>query len=249
MEAMTISQVSKNFNISTRVLRYYEQVGLIESFRREDYAYRMYNKTALCRLHQILILRKLRIPVKQIQDILQKPDAITAIEVFKQNINELNDEIVALSTIKSILSRFVDELQKAADIEVHRLITQDNTILASIESLALISINFEEDRTMDKLNKTEESLTKLKDVRIIHLPPVTVASAHYIGDDPEQHANKMIDKFVLETDLCKIKPDLRHYGFNHPNPVDETGYHVYLSNTEPPDLQLDLLMPIRERIK
>lgn len=328
MEAMTISQVSKHFNISTRMLRYYEQVGLIESFRREDYTYRMYNKTALCRLHQILILRKLRIPVKQIQDILQKPDAITAIEVFKQNINELNDEIVALSTIKSILSRFVDELQKAADIEIHRLITQDDTILASIESLALISINFKEDRTMDKLNKTEKSLTKLKDVRIIHLPPATVASAHYIGDDPEQHANRMIDKFVLETDLCKIKPDLRHYGFNHPNPVDETGYHgyevwvtipddmevkppltkkyfagglyaahmipmgnfnewewlydwvsksdkyefagdmkdqehmcglleehlnyvnhVYLSNTEPADLQLDLLMPIRERIK
>jgi len=25
--------------------------------------------------------------------------------------------------------------------------------------------------------------------------------------------------------------------------------HIYLNNTEPEDLQLDLLMPIRERIK
>jgi hypothetical protein len=33
--------------------------------------------------------------------------------------------------------------------------------------------------------------------------------------------------FVQETSLCKIKPDLRHYGFNHPNPMDETGYHGY----------------------
>lgn len=43
----TISQVSKNFGISTRMLRYYEQLGLIESFRREDYAYRMYNEAAI----------------------------------------------------------------------------------------------------------------------------------------------------------------------------------------------------------
>ena len=84
MEAMTISQVSKSYSISTRMLRYYEQIGLIESFRKEDYAYRMYNKTALSRLSQILILRKLRIPLKQIQEILQKPDAVTAIEVFNK---------------------------------------------------------------------------------------------------------------------------------------------------------------------
>ena len=328
MEAMTISQASKSFSISTRMLRYYEQVGLIGSFRREDYAYRMYDKTALSRLRQILILRKLRIPIKQIQEILQKPDAITAIEVFQQNISELDDEIAALSTIKSILSRFVDELQKAADIQIHSLITQDDTILASIEFLSLTSINFKEDRTMDKLKKAEERLTKLNDVRIVYLPPATVAAAYHIGDDPEQHAHTMIDKYVRDTGLCKNKPDLRHYGFNHPNPVDETGYHgyeiwvtipddmevpfpltkkhfagglyaahmiamgnfnewewlfdwvsksekyefagdmqdqehmcrlleehlnyvnhVYLNNTEPADLQLDLLMPIRERIK
>lgn len=328
MEAMTISQVSKSFSISTRMLRYYEQIGLIESFRKEDYAYRMYDKTILSRLRQILILRKLRIPLKQIQEILQKPDAVTAIKVFQQNISELDDEIAALSTIKSILSRFVDELQKAADIQIHSLITQDDTILAYIESLSLTSINFKEDKSMDKLKKAEGHLSKLNDVRIVYLPPATVAAAHHIGDDPEHHVCMMIDKFVRETGLCKIKPDLRHYGFNHPNPVDGTGYHgyeiwvtipddmeipfplakkhfvgglyaahmiamgnfnewewlldwvdksekyefagdmqdqehmcglleehlnyvnhTYLNNTEPEDLQLDLLMPIRERIK
>ncbi len=328
MEAMTISQVSKDFGISTRMLRYYEQTGLIGSFRREGYAYRMYNENAISRLRQIIILRKLRIPLKQIKVILQKPDAVVAIEILRQNINELDDEITALSTIKSILSRFVDELQKTADIQIHRLITKDDAILAAIESLSPVSINFKEDKTMDKLKKAEESLNKLNDVRIIYLPPATVAAAHYIGDDPENHVNKMIDSFVRDTDLCKIKPDLRHYGFNHPNPVDETGYHGYeiwvtipddmevpstltkkhfagglyaahmiafgnfnewewlfdwvnvsekyefagdmqdqehmcglleehlnyvshvcLDNTEPEDMQLDLLMPVRERLK
>jgi Predicted transcriptional regulators len=235
MEAMTVSQVSKSFGISTRMLRYYEQTGLIESFRREDYSYRMYNETAVLRLQQILILRRLRISIKQIKKILQKPDAVVAIEVFRQNISEMEDEITALSTIKDILNRFIEELQKTADIPIHRLITQDRSILADIESLSLTSINFKEDKTMDNLKKAEESLSRLSDVRIIYLPPATVAAAHHIGDDPEYHANTMIDRFVRETDLCKIKPDLRHYGFNHPNPVDESDYHGYETWVTIPD--------------
>lgn len=328
MEAMlTVSEVSKSFGISTRMLRYYEQEGLISSLRREGYAYRIYDEAALRKLRRILILRKLRIPLKQIKTVLQKDDAVTAIEVFWQNIRELDEEITALSTIRSILSSFVDELRKASDIQIHSLFEQDETVLASIESLSLISINFKEDKTMENLKKAEQNLSKLSDVRIVYLPPSAVAAAHHIGDEPEAHSNGMIDKFVRESGLCKAKPDFRHYGFNHPNPADETGTHgyetwvtipddwevpaplekkyfegglyaahmiamgnfnewewlfawvensgkyefagdisdqehmcglldehlnyvshIWLENTEPEDLQLDLLMPVRERI-
>ncbi len=227
MEAVTISQVSQSFGISARMLRYYEQTGLIQSFRRDGYAYRMYDVEAQSRLRQILILRKLRIPVKQIRTILQKQDAVAAIEVFRQNISELDEELTALSTIRNILSRLVDALQKSADIQLRHLLTQDDAVHAAIASLSLTSINFKEDKTLDNLPKAEEKLSKLRDMRIVYLPPATVAAAHYIGDDPENQAGGMIDRFVMETGLVKIKPDIRHYGFNHPNPVDETGYHGY----------------------
>jgi len=42
MELQTISQVSNQFRISTRTLRYYEQIGLIELTMKEDYSYRTY---------------------------------------------------------------------------------------------------------------------------------------------------------------------------------------------------------------
>jgi DNA-binding transcriptional MerR regulator len=227
MESMTISEVSKGFGVSTRMLRYYEQIGLIRSYRREDYAYRIYNEEAQKRLRQVLILRKLRIPLKQIMAILQKPEAVTAIEIFRQNIIEIDEEITALSTIRSILNRFVDELQKTADIQIHSLLALDESILDTIESLSLISIKPREDKTMEDLKKAEESLSKLTDVRIVYLPPITVAAAHHIGDEPESCAGAIIDRFVRDTGLYKIKPDFRHYGFNHPNPKDETGYHGY----------------------
>jgi len=60
-------------------------------------------------------LRKLQIPVKQIKDILNNQNAVAVIEVFKQKISELDEEITALSTLKLILMRFVDELQEKAD--------------------------------------------------------------------------------------------------------------------------------------
>jgi len=85
----TVSAVSKNFDISTRMLRYYEQIGLIESRRKENYSYRVYDETAVKRLRQIILLRKLRIPMKQIKNILEKQEITAAIiEVFRQNIGE-----------------------------------------------------------------------------------------------------------------------------------------------------------------
>lgn len=53
----------------------YEQVGLIQSLRKDDYAYRVYDETAMSRLRQIIVLRKLRVPVKQIISILNNYDA------------------------------------------------------------------------------------------------------------------------------------------------------------------------------
>jgi len=67
MELQTVIQVSKTFGISAQMLRYYERNGLIQSSRKDDYAYRVYDEDAIKRLQQIVILRKLQIPVKQIR--------------------------------------------------------------------------------------------------------------------------------------------------------------------------------------
>ncbi len=239
MELKTISQVSKGFDISGRTLRYYEQIGLLKSQKKDEYAYRVYDEHSLLRLQQIIILRKLRIPLKQIGDILKNHDATVAIEVFRQNVNEINDEIIALTTIRSILATFIKSLQEKAEVQIKLDLLNDKSILKVIDSLTLTKIHFKEEKSMEDLNKASENLSKLKDVRIIYLPPATVAASHYIGEDPEQTAGGLLDKFVKEKGLFKIKPDLRHYGFNHPNPVDESGAHGYeMWVTIPDDMEV-----------
>ena len=65
---------------------------------------------------------------------------------------------------------------------------------------------------MEKLNQANISLSQPTDIRVIYLPPAAIAAAHYVGDEPENHVNTLLDGFVRENKLHKIKPDLRRYG-------------------------------------
>ena len=53
MDLQTISQVSKAYDISPRMLRYYEQAGLLNSLRNENNDYRYFDNVALKRVQQI----------------------------------------------------------------------------------------------------------------------------------------------------------------------------------------------------
>ncbi|MDF2685419.1 MAG: MerR family transcriptional regulator [Clostridia bacterium] len=244
MELHTINQVSKNYKISTRMLRYYEQVGLISSLRKDDYAYRVYDETAVRRLQFIIILRKLRISVKQISDILNNQNALMAVEIFEKNIKELDEEITALSTVKSILARFVKELREKADIQLQFDLLNDKSALSIIDSISFSKNLIQEGLSMDELNKADESLLRLKEkyIRIIYLPPMTVAEVNFYGESflpgeenylsdeenkvsnlpngltlPEHFSSGLnaVDRLIRVTDLAKIKPDFRLFGFSN----------------------------------
>ncbi|GAB6110025.1 MerR family transcriptional regulator [Fusibacter bizertensis] len=213
MELQTISQVSKQFSVSTRTLRYYEQIGLITPVKKEDFAYRVYDVDAIMRLRQILILRKLRIPLKQISGILQSEDMRIAIEAFESNLVEIEDEITALSTIRSIVKVFIEHLNLGSGMFE---VLDDEGLLEIADSLTISKINFKEEKSMEQLNQASEKLSKLadKDVRIVYLPPMTVAAAYASGEGCEGKVADMIAQFVDQNGLLKIKPDARSFGFD-----------------------------------
>jgi len=177
MESQTISQISKQFNISTRTLRYYEQIGLIQPVKKEDFAYRTYDMGTIFRLQQIIVLRKLRIPLRQIADILKSDDTAVAINAFSQNLAEIDGEITALSTIKNIIQTLLKRLH--VKNEVLRLL-DDESLLEIVDSLTISKINFKEEKTVEELNKATEKLNKF-DIRFVFLKPTRVLSAFIKG--------------------------------------------------------------------
>ena len=112
MEFLTISQVSKQFHISTRMLRYYEKEGLICSCRMQDYSYRVYDGESVKRLQQILVLRRLRIPVKQISEILNDAEQVRTLEITQENLRQISEEIAALSLMRDVLEKLAEKLDE-----------------------------------------------------------------------------------------------------------------------------------------
>lgn len=236
---LTISEVSGGFGISTRMLRYYENENLLESQRIEGYAYRVYDEAAVLRLQQILILRKLRIPVRQIKLVLDNPVASAALEVFAQNIREIESEMHALDIIRDILTQLMEVLEREADVHLPSLLTGHASLTEALPLLTIATTNLKEGKLMSELNQAENTLGKLKDVRIVYHPPATVVSSRYVGVEPEDHAGKIMDDFIREIKLWEIYPQMRSYGFNSPNPTDDSGSYGYeFWVTIPEDLEV-----------
>lgn len=242
MGLLTISQVSKAYDISSRMLRYYEQAGLIKSIRNENNSYRYYDEAALGRVQQITILRKLQIPVKQICIIINNPNTAEVIDIFKNNISELDSEITALSTIKSILDKFVRELEKIADLHLNLDFLEENSFLEMTGSLSLVQKNIKDKISMNDLNKASEVLNKLKEVRIVYLPPMTVASAFFTGDNSYEKAWEVVNGFIKETNLFEIKPDLRVFRHERSNATGQNfGNEVWVSIPDDFDIPAPLM--------
>lgn len=245
MKLMTISEITKAFNVSTRMLRYYDEIGLLPSTRKDNYAYRVYDEPAVRRLQQIITLRKLRIPLKKIALIFNDTEHMKMFEVLQESISELDEEIAALQTIRDILRMFVVRLNSEAHTSIKLDVLDNAEIMSLIQTLSLSKINFKEERSMDDLNKANDILSTLKNVRIIHLPPCTVAASHYFGENPENNAGKPLEEFVKRIDLPKLKPDLRMFGFNNPSPTANETYGYEFWVTIPDDL--DVPAPLQKK--
>lgn len=70
----TISQVAALTGISTRTLQYYDEIGLLKPSALTQSGYRLYNDETLQNLQQILFFKELGFKLKDIKEILQKPD-------------------------------------------------------------------------------------------------------------------------------------------------------------------------------
>ena len=245
MKLMTISEVTKTFNVSTRMLRYYDEIGLLPSIRKDGYAYRVYDESAVRRLQQIITLRKLRIPLKKIALIFNNTEQTKIVEVFQESMNELDEEITALQIIRDIVSMFIVRLNSTTHTHIKPDILNDAEIMSVVQTLSLSKINFKEECSMDDLNKANDTLSVLKNARIIHLAPCTVAASHYFGENPEDNAQKLLDEFVRDIGLAKIKPDLRLFGFNNPSPKGNETYGYEFWVTIPDDL--DVPQPLQKK--
>lgn len=239
MDMMTISEVSKQIQISTRMLRYYEKAGLIRSARIPGYSYRVYDEETVRRLRQIMVFRKLRIPVKQIALILQDESMRQTMDILQENLEQLEEEILALSTLRSILKMLVSRLEGGIREKVNPDFLEDRELQEMIHVLKPPKTTLKEEHSMSDLNRADGVLEAKMDIRIIYLPPAAVASYRCVRENPEDEAGAQIYAFIRENNLPAVKPDFRLYGFNSPSPQPgQTVYGYEFWVTIPEDMEV-----------
>ena len=111
---MKINDAEKRLGITKANIRFYEKENLITPSRTEN-GYRDYSEGDIARLKQIIILRKLGIPVGQIQDIL---DGVLPLqEAVDANILALQQEIEKLNGSLSLCCQLKREDAQTLDTE------------------------------------------------------------------------------------------------------------------------------------
>lgn len=101
----TVKEISRLTGISVRSLHYYDEINLLKPTKTTDAGYRLYDDTALERLHSILLFRELQFPLKKIKSILDKPDFDTKaalkeqIKLLELQRNRLDEIIISAREI------------------------------------------------------------------------------------------------------------------------------------------------------
>jgi len=191
VDLIRINKVVEDFGLSSRTLRYYEEKGLLWS-HRPDSTQRYYDAAALERLRQIIILRKLQIPIKDITAIFERENTSTLIQAFVDKLDSLDGEISALSELRHLVDDFLHKMLLSGIKKISAI-----TLLYEETEKRLALVEETEAVSFEKLSKVSRDATRLRDVRLIRLPPIRVLSSRYkTGEAENLDEDKMQNLFI-----------------------------------------------------
>jgi len=167
LDLIRINEVVDAFGISSRTLRYYEEMGLLWSSHPENKAQRYYDSAALERLKQIIVLRKLQIPVKDIAAIFQSESTAALIQVFVEKLDALDGEISALSELRRLVEDFLQKMLRSGIKKISAI-----TLLYEETEKRLAAAEQNEPVSFAQLSAVSREALRLHDVRLIRLPPM-----------------------------------------------------------------------------
>lgn len=172
MSLIKITDLVSKLSISSRSLRYYEQVGLICSVRPEHEKYRYYDEENLERLRQIMVLRKMEIPVKDILRIYESANMSVVVEAFVNRIRAIDEEVDALTELRAVVDDFLQAMLRGGITKISAL-----PILYEQMEKRLDTIEKSKPMSYKELSALSDRLAEPLNPAIIELPPMRVLSS------------------------------------------------------------------------
>lgn len=117
---VSISDLCKELELTTRTLRYWEEVGIIGSVERQDGATRGYTPYYVRRIKFILKLKELGLSIKEMQDLyLAYGDAKQTermiprlMEILDQHVGKVDQKMAQLSSLRQEIVGYRQKIMK-----------------------------------------------------------------------------------------------------------------------------------------
>ena len=122
-EIVPISQLSKQLGITTRTLRYWEEMGIIESVERAEGANRGYTPYIIRRIKFIIKLKELGLSIQQFQELYKvygdarRTDIMVPklIAILDNHINQIDSKIARLASLRNDIVEYRQKMTAKLD--------------------------------------------------------------------------------------------------------------------------------------
>jgi MerR family transcriptional regulator, repressor of the yfmOP operon len=119
-EVMSIGDLAKEYGLTTRTLRYWEEVGIIESVERLGGAMRGYTDYYVRRIKFILKLKELGLTIKEMQDLYaaygdaKQTDRMIPrlIEILEQHGKKVDEKMFQLASLRKEIVEYRKKMLK-----------------------------------------------------------------------------------------------------------------------------------------
>lgn len=93
---MTVGQVADALGITVRALHHYDRIGLLRPSERSYAGYRLYTDDDLRRLQQIVVYRRLEVPLERIAELLESGDETSHLRQQREAVMSRLEELTQL---------------------------------------------------------------------------------------------------------------------------------------------------------
>ena len=107
-ELITIGEVARMLDVTTRTLRYWEEMGVIEASHRSEGGNRLYTQYMVRRMRFILKLKELGLTIKEMQDLgaaygnAKKTENMIPrlVDILDSHINKVDEKMAKLASLR-----------------------------------------------------------------------------------------------------------------------------------------------------
>jgi DNA-binding transcriptional MerR regulator len=233
----TVQKLGQLAGVSTRTLRYYDEIGILKPARTNSSGYRIYGQAEVDRLQQILFYRELGVPLESIKEIVTAPSFNGAL-ALKEHHEKLLDK-------RNQLDLLIANVEKTIAMTEGRITMSDQEKFEGFKQ-KLIDENEQkygqevrEKYGDDAINKSNEKLKNMTQeqhdevTRLANEIQTTLAEAYKTGDPAGALAQKTADlhKRWLSFYWTAYSPEA-HAGLAQMY-VDDDRFKAYYDATQP----------------